>query len=247
MNVYVIFTSFLGTAVEFIEALTIVLAVGVVRGWKSSLAGMAAALFVLVILVTLFGVPLMTLINLKAFQLVIGILMLLFGMRWLRKAILRYAGLKALHLEDKSYEEEIERQRNHAISNRNMDWFGFITSFNIVLLEGVEAIFIVLTFGFAAHSLISAIVGSIIGIILVVAAGVLLRKPLSAIPENTMKFIVGLMLSGFGIFWVGEGIGVQWWHADFSILILTLALMLVSFTCISWLSRLKSKRSGNPI
>jgi Ca2+/H+ antiporter, TMEM165/GDT1 family len=244
MNTYVVITSFLGTAVEFIEALTIVLAVGVVKGWKSSLAGMSVALFVLAALVTLFGVPLMALINLKAFQLIIGILMLLFGMRWLRKAILRYAGLKALHLEEKAYKEELNRQLRHANTNKKIDWFGFVTSFNIVLLEGVEAIFIVLTFGLAAHSLISAIIGSIIGLILVVLAGVLLRKPLAAIPENTMKFIVGLMLSGFGIFWVGEGIGVHWWHADISILIITLLLMLVSFTCVRLLYHSNSQEQS---
>jgi uncharacterized membrane protein len=237
MNTYVIAASFLGTAVEFIEALTVVLAVGVVRGWKSSLSGMTVALLVLAAMVTLFGVPLMNLVNLAAFQLIIGILMLLFGMRWLRKAILRYSGLKALHLEDKAYAEELNRQRSHAKSNHGMDWFGFVTSFNIVLLEGIEAVFIVLTFGLAAHSLISSITGSIIGLVMVVVAGILLRKPLATIPENTMKFVVGLMLSGFGIFWVGEGIGVNWWHADVSILVISLFLLLVSFLCVQLLSR----------
>ncbi|SEB98560.1 FTR1 family protein [Paenibacillus sp. GP183] len=236
MNIYVIVASFLGTAVEFIEALTVVLAVGVVRGWKSSLSGMTVALLVLTAMVTLFGVPLMNLVNLGAFQLCIGILMLLFGMRWLRKAILRYSGLKALHLEDKAYTEELNRQRSHAKSNNAMDWFGFVTSFNIVLLEGIEAVFIVLTFGLAAHSLLSSITGSIIGLVMVVLAGILLRKPLATIPENTMKFVVGLMLSGFGIFWVGEGIGVNWWHADVSILVICLGLLLVSFISVRLLS-----------
>lgn len=237
MNIYVIAAAFLGTAVEFIEALTIVLAVGVVRGWKSSLSGMAAALIVLVALVALFGVPLMNLISLGAFQLIIGILMLMFGMRWLRKAILRYSGLKALHLEDKAYAEELDRQRGQAKTADRMDWFGFTTSFNIVLLEGIEAVFIVLTFGLSAKSMSSAIIGSLIGLVLVVLAGVLLRKPLAAIPENTMKFIVGLMLSGFGIFWVGEGIGIQWWHEDLSILVNTAGLLLVALLCIRVLSR----------
>jgi uncharacterized membrane protein len=244
MNVYVIIASLLGTAVEFIEALTIVLAVGVVRGWKSSLSGMTVALLVLVVMVTLFGVPLMNLVNLEAFQLIIGVLMLLFGMRWLRKAILRYSGLKALHLEDKAYEEELSRQRSHAKTNHQMDWFGFVTSFNIVLLEGIEAVFIVLTFGLAAHSLVSAVTGSIIGLVVVVVAGILLRKPLAKIPENTMKFVVGLMLSGFGIFWVGEGIGVKWWHADVSILVITILLLLVSFICVSLLSKKQNQQKS---
>jgi uncharacterized membrane protein len=237
MNSYVIIASFLGTAVEFIEALTIVLAVGVVKGWKSSLSGMAVAMMVLTAMVTIFGVPLMNLVHLETFQIVIGILMLLFGMRWLRKAILRYSGLKALHLEDKAYEEELIRQRSHTNRGKQIDWFGFATSFNIVLLEGIESVFIVLTFGSAAHSLSSAIVGSLIGLVLVVIAGVLLRKPLAMIPENTMKFIVGLMLSGFGIFWVGEGIGVKWWHEDVSILVITVILLLVSLICVNRLSR----------
>jgi uncharacterized membrane protein len=245
MNTYVIAASFLGTAVEFIEALTVVLAVGVVRGWKSSLSGMTVALLVLAAMVTLFGVPLMQLVNLEVFQLIIGILMLLFGMRWLRKAILRYSGLKALHLEDKAYAEELNRQRSHAKSNNGMDWFGFVTSFNIVLLEGIEAVFIVLTFGLAAHSLISSLIGSIIGLVMVVAAGILLRKPLAAIPENTMKFVVGLMLSGFGIFWVGEGIGIHWWHADVSILVICLFLLLVSFLSVRLLSRKQNHQNSS--
>jgi uncharacterized membrane protein len=248
LNIYVIAASFLGTAVEFIEALTVVLAVGVVRGWKSSLSGMTVALLVLAAMVTLFGVPLMNLVNLEAFQLSIGILMLLFGMRWLRKAILRYSGLKALHLEDKAYTEELNRQRSHAKSNNPMDWFGFVTSFNIVLLEGIEAVFIVLTFGLAAHSLLSSITGSIIGLVIVVLAGILLRKPLATIPENTMKFVVGLMLSGFGIFWVGEGIGVNWWHADVSILVICIVLLLVSFLCVRLLSNKPNQQNPqNPI
>jgi uncharacterized membrane protein len=237
MNAYVVLASFLGTAVEFVEALTIVLAVGVVRGWKSALSGMFTAIAVLVVMVMILGVPLLQIVSLHAFQLVIGILMLLFGMRWLRKAILRYSGLKALHLEDKAYEEELQRQREHAKNTKQMDWFGFATTFQIVLLEGVEAVFIVLTFGLAAKSLSSAVVGSLIAIVLVVMAGVLFRKPLAMIPENTMKFIVGLMLSGFGIFWVGEGIGVQWWHQDLSILVITVILLIVSLAVIKGLSR----------
>jgi uncharacterized membrane protein len=242
LNFYVILASFLGTAVEFIEALTIVLAVGVVKGWRSSLSGMALAILLLTALVAVFGIPLIKLVQVSVFQLTIGILMLMFGMRWLRKAILRYSGLKSLHLEDLAYKEELERQRKDGTHGKKMDWFGFMTSFNIVLLEGIEAIFIVLTFGLAANSFSSAVVGSLIGLTIVVIAGVLLRKPLSMIPENTMKFIVGLMLSAFGVFWVGEGIGVQWWHADVSLLVLSGGLILASFAAVGFLrSRIKRK------
>src|ERR1700730_17950428 len=194
MNLYVIIASFLGTAVEFIEALTIVLAVGTIKGWKSSLAGMALAIGILTALVAIFGVSLVQLVNVSAFQFVVGILMLLFGIRWFRKAILRYSGLKSLHLEDVAYQKELERQRTHGETSNKIDWFGFSTTFNGVFLEGLESVFIVLTFGLAAHSLPSALIGSIIGLVIVVISGILLRKPLSSIPENTMKFIVGIML-----------------------------------------------------
>lgn len=245
MNFYVITASFLGTAVEFIEALTIVLAVGVVRGWKSSLLGMSAAILLLTALVALFGIPLMTLVQVSMFQLIIGIFMLMFGMRWLRKAILRYAGLKALHLEDKAYQEELERQRKEGTVAAAIDWFGFATSFNIVLLEGIEAIFIVLTLGLATSSMSSAILGSLIGILLVVASGVLLRKPLTMISENTMKFIVGLMLSGFGIFWVGEGIGVEWWKQDLSILVIIALLLAASGAGVGVLRKFQNRRADH--
>jgi uncharacterized membrane protein len=242
MNFYVILASFLGTAVEFVEALTIVLAVGATKGWKSSLSGMAIAILLLTALVAVFGVPLMNFVQVSAFQLVIGILMMMFGMRWLRKAILRYSGLKALHLENEAYEEELTRQQKETFDGKKMDWFGFTTTFNIVLLEGIEAIFIVLTLGLAASSLSSAILGSLIGIVVVVIAGILLRKPLAMIPENTMKFVVGLMLSGFGVFWVGEGIGVEWWHEDVSILLLIAGLLLVSVVCIGALRNLQKRK-----
>jgi uncharacterized membrane protein len=232
MHGYVIVASFLGTAVEFIEAFTIVLAVGIVRGWKSSLLGMALGIIVLTALVAIFGVPLMSLVHVGTFQLIIGLLMLLFGMRWLRKAILRYSGLKALHYEDKAYKEELKKLNMNIANKEKLDWFGFMTSFNIVLLEGIESIFIVITFGLAANSLSSAIFGSIIGLVLVAIVGISLRKPLAMVPENTMKFVVGLMLSGFGIFWVGEGLGVTWWHNDLSVLVILSVLLVFSILSV---------------
>lgn len=237
MNGYALAASFLGTAVEFVEALTIVMAVGVVKGWKSSLLGMGLAVLVLTALVAIFGLPLLTLAGTGVFQLIIGTLMLLFGMRWLRKAILRYAGLKALHLEDEAYAEELNRQRAHGGPGGKIDWFGFVTSFKGVFLEGLESIFIVLTYGLAAGSLSSAIYGSLLGLVLVVAAGIALRKPLSMVPENTMKFLVGILLSAFGIFWVGEGIGVEWLLEDVSILFIAAGLLAVSALCVAWLKR----------
>lgn len=249
MDGYVLFASFMGTAVEFIEALTIVLAVGIVKGWKSSLSGMAVAVVLLAVLVTIFGIPLMRLMNVGVFQFLIGLFMLLFGIRWLRKAILRYSGLKALHLEDEAFEKELERQRAHGKENKSINGFAFATTFNGVFLEGLESIFIVLTFGASAHAMSSAVAGSIIGLIVVVLAGVLLRKPLSLIPENTMKFIVGVMLTGFGVFWVGEGLGIAWWQQDISIPVILAVLLVVSLCCISALKnssrKLANKQNPN--
>jgi uncharacterized membrane protein len=237
MNPYVMLASFLGTSVEFIEALTIVLAVGMVKGWRSSLAGAISAVLILTLLVVVFGLPFMHLVNVLIFQFLIGLFMLLFGIRWLRKAILRYSGLKTPHYEDQAFEEELERQRSRQTSGKFFDAFGFATSFNGVFLEGLESIFIVITFGSAAHSLSSAVIGCLTGLMIVVLAGILLRKPLAMIPENTMKYVVGLMLTGFGIFWVGEGMGISWWEEDLSIPVILLLLLAVSLVCIAILKR----------
>lgn len=237
MNSYAFVASLLGTTVEFIEALTIILAVGMTKGWKSALLGMTGAVVVLAALVAIFGSSLVQLVNLSIFQLIIGILMLLFGIRWFRKAILRYSGLKALHFEDQAYEKEVKKQKESGTKKEGIDWFGFSTAFNGVFLEGLESIFIVLTFGLAAHSLSMAIYGSLVGLVIVVLLGISLRKPMTLIPENTIKFIVGLMLSSFGIFWVGEGIGVQWWYADTSILIITAIFLVVAFISVQLLSK----------
>jgi Ca2+/H+ antiporter, TMEM165/GDT1 family len=229
MNAYVMAASFLGTSVEFVEALTIILAVGVVKGWKSSLLGALAATLLLTLIVLVFGSSLIHLVDLSLFQTIVGICMVLFGMRWLHKAILRYSGHKALHDEEEAYQKEVERQAKNRDVRNGIDWFGFSTSFNGVLLEGVESVFIVLTFGLAAKSLSSAIIGSVIGLVLVVFAGIILHRPLTKVPENTMKFVVGVMLSSFGIFWTGEGIGISWWHEDVFILIIAALLLFASF------------------
>lgn len=244
MNGYVMFAAFMGTTVEFIEALTIVLAVGLVKGWRSALSGMSAAVIVLALLVTIFGIPLMHLMHVGIFQFLIGLFMLLFGIRWLRKAILRYSGLKSLHSESEAFEKELQRQRANEKVNKKIDGFAFATAFNGVFLEGLESIFIVLTFGASAHAMSSSVLGSIIGLVVVVLAGVLLRKPLSLIPENTMKFIVGIMLTGFGVFWVGEGLGTAWWHQDISIPIILAGLLIVSLGCITMLTKSRKKQDA---
>ncbi len=248
MNIYAIGASFLGTGVEFVEALTIILAVGVVRGWKSALFGAIAAVVVLGALVTAIGAPLITVIQIFWLQTLVGLFMLLFGIRWLRKAIMRYAGLKALHDETKAYKEEIERQKRAGAVSSGFDRFAFSTAFSGTFLEGLEAIFIVITFGLTSHSIKSSIVGAVLAIVAVTFMGVLLRSPLAKIPENTLKFIVGVMLTSFGAFWIGEGLSVSWPEKDFSIVYIGLTLCVFSWLMVARCKRkLKHIASSNPM
>lgn len=244
-NWYAMLASFLGTGVEFVEALTIILAVGAVRGWRTSLSGALAAIGILVVLVFCIGESLVHIIHLFWVQLIVGLFMLLFGIRWLRKAILRYSGLKTLHDEAESYQEELERQRNRGEAKKGIDSFGFMTTLSITFLEGMEAIFIVLTLGSSSQTDNSTlmqytILGALVGVIVVMAAGIILRKPLASVPENTMKFIVGIMLTSFGAFWVGEAVGVDWPQADISIIYMSITLLL-----FSWLTVTRCKRRLN--
>lgn len=236
MNIYAVMASFLGTGVELVEALTIVLAVGVVRGFKSSILGAVFAAVVLGILIMLVGAPLVHLIQLFFIQLIVGLLMLLFGIRWLRKAIMRYAGLKTLHNEQDSYEQELIRQRQAGAVATGIDKFAFMTSFSGTFLEGLEAVFIVITFGLSAKAMSSSVLGALIAAVVVILAGILLRNPLTKVPENTMKFLVGVMLTSFGAFWLGESFGVKWPQADLSVLYMVISLLL-----FSWLIIIRSK------
>ncbi|MDU0206367.1 COG4280 domain-containing protein [Paenibacillus sp. MAH-36] len=230
---YAALSSFLGTSVEFVEALTVILAVGAVRGWRSALIGAGAALAILALLVFAIGAPLVHMIHIGWVQLIVGLFMLLFGIRWLRKAILRYAGLKALHDEQESYEKELQRQQNAGQIRRGIDSFGFITSFSITFLEGMEAIFIVITLGTSGANLMNAsVLGASLGAVVVLVVGIIFRKPLIRVPENTMKFIVGLMLTSFGAFWVGEAFSVEWPQADLSIVYMAITLLLFSWMII---------------
>lgn len=205
---------FLASAVEVVEAFTIVLAMGVTRGWRSALAGTATALLTLGVVTAVLGVALRDYVSASFLQFIVGSLLLVFGLQWLRKAILRSAGLKALHDEDRIYAEELAMART-AVSERRwgIDGFGFLVSFKGVLLEGLEVVFIVITFGLgAAHrgiqnAMWNASLGALAAAAMVIIAGVIVRRPLAMVPENTMKYVVGLMLSSFGVFWVVEGMG----------------------------------------
>jgi uncharacterized membrane protein len=199
----------LASAVEFVEALTIVLAMGTTREWRSTWFGVGAALALLATLTAIAGYALLTWVPETLLQLIVGTLLLIFGLQWLRKAILRSSGLKALHDEEATFREEREAAEAASGERRlGLDWFAFVVSFKGVLLEGLEIVFIVITFGSNANSIALAAAGAAAGGVIVLAAGIALHKPLSRVPENTIKFVVGLLLSTFGLFWSIEGLGV---------------------------------------
>jgi uncharacterized membrane protein len=249
LGIYSVVSSFLGTGVEFVEALTIILAVGTIRGWRSAILGGLSAVVVLGILIAAVGAPLVQVIQVGFVQFIVGLFMLLFGIRWLRKAILRYSGLKKKHDEVESYQEELERQRSAGAVSQGIDKFAFATTFSGTFLEGLEAIFIVITFGLSTKAMSSAILGAILATVVVLLLGVLLRSPLSKVPENTMKFVVGIMLTSFGAFWVGESMNVAWPQADLSILYIVATLLVLSFVivqrCKSVLSRSQAVKNSS--
>jgi uncharacterized membrane protein len=209
-----VLSAFLASAVEMVEALTIVLAAGLTRGWKSSLAGAGAAVVVLGVIVAALG-PSLTTIPLHDLRLFVGSLLLVFGLQWLRKAILRASGFKALHDEDAIFATELNEARQAAnVERAGLDWYGFTLSFKGVLLEGLEVAFIVVTFGSAQGSISLAALGAAAAIVLVAGVGIAVRAPLARVPENTLKFAVGVMLTSFGIFWATEGAGARWPGSD---------------------------------
>jgi uncharacterized membrane protein len=214
-------STFLASAVEVVEAVTIVLAAGVTRGWRSTWIGVISAFLLLIVLVVLLGPALLTLIPIDALRILIGTLLLIFGLQWLRKAIMRYTGLKELHDEAKIYEREVRELSSDPVAQagaQGMDWTAFTVSFKGVLLEGLEVIFIVITFGLSTGDFTPVVLGAVVAAVLVVGLAVVVQAPLSRVPENTLKFVVGIMLTGFGTFWAGEGIGLEWPGEDLAIL-----------------------------
>jgi uncharacterized membrane protein len=233
-TVFVGVSAALASGVEFVEALTIVLAVGFTKSWRDAFEGTAAAAVALALMVAVIGLGLLQLIPIDVLRTVIGTLLLVFGLKWLRKAILRYSGLKALHDEEATFREETERVRANA-AGPGRDWFAVSTAFNGVFLEGLEVVFIVIGMGAAGKALGAATIGAGVAAIIVIAAGIALHSPLKAVPENTLKFVVGIMLTSFGTLWMGEGLGVPWWHQDFFIPILIAGYVVASFVLINWL------------
>jgi uncharacterized membrane protein len=225
-----VLAAFLASLVEFVEALTVILAVGSVRGWRGALSGAAVALAVLLALVAVLGTALSR-IPLDVIQLAVGALLLLFGLRWLRKAILRSAGIIPLHDETAAFANERESMRKIA-GGGGWDRVAFGAAFQITMLEGAEVVFIVIAIGAGGIGLLlPASLGALAALLVVIVLGLVIHRPLARVPENTLKFVVGVLLSAFGSFWVGEGMGVEWPGADWSILGL-----IFGFLAIAWLS-----------
>jgi uncharacterized membrane protein len=214
---------FLACTVEAVEALTIVLAVGSTRSWSSAMRGVGAAVLALAVIVAVLG-PALSALPIDVLRVMVGGLLLIFGLQWLRKAILRSAGLKAKHDELESYEQETQAARAAGAEHAGFDGYAFTIAFKGVLLEGLEVAFIVLTFGANQHRIALASAAAALAVLVVVAAGLAARAPLARVPENTMKFAVGVMLTSFGIFWATEGAGAHWPGSDASILVLIPAI-----------------------
>ncbi len=232
-------SSFLASSVEVVEAVTIVLAVGVTRGWRSTWIGVISALLALTALVAILGPALQTLIPLDVLRVVIGTLLLIFGLQWLRKAIMRYTGLKELHDEARIYQREVEELSHEpkAARGQSMDWTAFTVAFKGVLLEGLEVVFIVITFGLTAGNVAPAIIGSVAAAVMVTLVAVVVHRPLSQVPENTLKFAVAIMLVSFGTFWAGEGVGLAWPGEDLAIVALMVFYLASAIAIISLLKR----------
>jgi len=238
--------TFVAAFVEFVEALTIVLAMGLTRGWRSALAGTVAAVVALIGFTAVVGYALAAWLPRSALQLVVGVLLLIFGLQWLRKAILRSAGLKARHDEAQEFREQTQAARVAGRRRRfGLDWFGFVVSFKGVFLEGVEVVFIVITFGLNADNVPIAAASAIMAGLVVTALGVVASGPLSAVPENTLKYAVGLLLATYGTFWAVEGLGLlrggtslSWPGGDSALLAIFAGWLLLSRVLVGTLPRL---------
>jgi len=244
--------AFLASAVEFVEAFTIVLVVGVTINWRSALIGAVAAVVALAVIVAIFGTAIVYYVPIDLLRLVVGVILVLFGLKWLKKAILRYSGLKALHDEEAIFEETMAEMRARGEATTQIQPTAVALSFKSVLLEGLEVAFIVITFGSNATAqactnacgiggIGSAAVGAAIAGLLVILLGALVRAPLTQVPENTLKFVVGIMLTSFGTFWTVEGLHVSWPLADAFIPIIAIIYLVASFVLITLLKGQKQR------
>jgi uncharacterized membrane protein len=229
---------FLACMVEAVEALTIVLAAGTSRDWRSAIAGVIAGVMVLGLIVAALG-PAVTAIPLGGLRLVVGGLLLIFGLQWLRKAILRAGGLKARHDEEAIFATELAAAQAAPVGRRGIvaDWYSFTLSFKGVVLEGLEVVFIALTFGANQRNIPLASIAALAAVVVVALAGVAVRAPLARVPENTMKFVVGVMLTSFGIFWGAEGAGAVWPGSDAALLAVVPAVAVFALVLVVLLRR----------
>ena len=236
-----ILTVFVACAVEAIEALTIVLAAGLTREWKSTFQGMAVALVVLAAITAVVG-PAVAYLPLTPLRLVIGALLAIFGLQWLRKAVLRATGYKALHDEASAYLREVTAAETATRESKRgvSDWYAFTLAFKGVLLEGLEVVFIVITFGASQDNIGAAVIGAAAAIVVITVTGIAVRAPLTKVPENWLKFAVGIMLTSFGTFWGAEGAGVAWPGNDAALLVLVPVVALVSAGYVFWLRSRKA-------
>ena len=227
--------AFLASLVEAVEALTIVLAVATVRGWRPAGLGALGGLVLLALIVVVLG-PLLDLVPLHLLQFAIGVLLLLFGLRWLRKAILRATGFIALHDEDLAFaNERTALQAETRKDQARADWIAGLAAFKAVVLEGVEVVFIVIAVGAGGGLMVPASIGALAACVLVLLVGIVVHRPLARMPENTLKFVVGIMLSSFGVFWTGEGLGVAWPGHDAAILMMVAVFLAFSAIVVVWL------------
>ncbi len=249
MNAAALFGAvFLACMVEAVEATTIVLAAGTTRDWRSALRGVTAGLIVLAVIVAALG-PALSAVPLRPLRLVVGGLLLIFGLQWLRKAILRASGYKALHDETQIYADEVAAARgaDHRARTGIPDWYAFTLSFKGVVLEGLEVAFIALTFGSNQHDIPLAAIAAVAAIAVVTATAVAVRTPLARVPENTMKFAVGVMLCGFGVFWGAEGAGARWPGSDAALLVLVPAIALFALGLVAALRVVHQRRAVGPV
>lgn len=239
-------TVFVACAVEAVEALTIVLAVGLTREWRSTVQGMVTAFVVLAAAVAAIG-PALTLVPISALRLVVGALLAVFGLQWLRKAVLRASGHKGLHDEGAIYARQVSAARAAAAGGRRGvgDWYAFTLSFKGVLLEGLEVVFIAITFGDNQRDLGLAAVAAGAAVVAVAAAGVAVRAPLARVPENTMKFAVGVMLTSFGVFWGAEGAGASWPGGDVALLVIVPVVIVTALGYVALLRRTPATPAGS--
>jgi uncharacterized membrane protein len=237
---------FLACTVEAVEAVTIVLAAGTTRNWRSALYGVGAGLVVLAAIIAVLG-PAVTAIPLHWLRLFVGGLLLVFGLQWLRKSILRASGYKALHDETEIFQKQVAQARDATPIRRGavQDWYSFTLSFKGVVLEGLEVVFIALTFGSNQHDVPLAAIAAGAAVMVVAAAGILVRAPLARVPENNMKFVVGVMLTGFGIFWGAEGAGAVWPGSDAALLVLVPAIAVLAVAMAALLRRQRRARSAD--